>query len=134
MPISGVIAQLRTTNLNESIRFYTETLGLTLEFRYEDFYAGIRAGTQVFHLKLVDQTDPSIAFVDRGDHFHLYFDTDDIVVTANALKRRGVPFVKDGHETPWGTREFAVKTIRATSCTSGSGRDESGTRVISGRA
>jgi catechol 2,3-dioxygenase-like lactoylglutathione lyase family enzyme len=109
MPISGVIAQLRTTNLNESIHFYTKTLGLTLEFQYEDFYAGIRAGTQVFHLKLVDQIDPSIAFVDRGDHFHLYFDTDSIALTADALKRRGVPFVQDVHETPWGTREFAVK-------------------------
>jgi hypothetical protein len=24
--------------------------GLTLEFQYEDFYAGIRAGNEVFHL------------------------------------------------------------------------------------
>jgi catechol 2,3-dioxygenase-like lactoylglutathione lyase family enzyme len=109
MPISGVIAQLRTTNLNESIQFYTKTLGLTLEFQYEDFYAGVRAGTQLVHLKLVDQIDPSIAFVDRGDHFHLYFDTEGIAATADALRRRGVAFVKDLHETPWGTREFAVK-------------------------
>ena len=109
MAISGVIAQLRTTNLNESIQFYTKTLGLTLEFQYEDFYAGVRAGTQLVHLKLVDQTDPSIAFVDRGDHFHLYFDTEGIAETAAALRRRGVAFVKDVHKTPWGTREFAVK-------------------------
>jgi catechol 2,3-dioxygenase-like lactoylglutathione lyase family enzyme len=109
MPISGVIAQLRTTNLSESIHFYTNTLGLTLEFQYEDFYAGVRAGRQLVHLKLVDQTDPSIAFVDRGDHFHLYFDTEGIAVTADTLRRRGVVFVRDVHETPWGTREFAVK-------------------------
>ena len=109
MSISGVIAQLRTTSLNESIHFYTNTLGLTLEFQYEDFYAGIRAGTQLFHLKLVDQTDPSVAFVERGNHFHLYFDTEDIAVTADALRRRGVAFVKDVQETPWDTREFAVK-------------------------
>ncbi len=25
-------------------------VGLTLEFQYEDFYAGIRAGDQIFHL------------------------------------------------------------------------------------
>ena len=60
MPISSVIAQLRTTDLNESIRFYTHEIGLTLEFQYEDFYAGIRAGNQVFHLKLVEERDPSI--------------------------------------------------------------------------
>ena len=69
MRISGAIPQLRTTDLGSSIRFYTEKVGLTLEFQYEDFYAGIRAGGQVFHLKLADQKVPSIAFVDRGGTF-----------------------------------------------------------------
>ena len=109
MAIANVITQLRTTNLGQSIRFYTEKLGLTLEFEYEDFYAGIRAGQQVFHLKLVDEKDPSIEFVDKGDHFHLYFWTDDVRATADALKRNGVPLVTDVHETPWGTRELTIK-------------------------
>ena len=107
--ISGVIAQLRTTDLGASIRFYTTRLGMALDFQYEDFYAGIRAGQQVFHLKRVDEPDPSIAFVDRGDHFHLYFQTDDVRATAAALERNGVRLVRDVHETPWGTREFVVK-------------------------
>lgn len=80
MKITGAIPQLRTTDLAASIRFYTTKLGLTLEFQYEDFYAGIRAGNQVFHLKLSDEKDPSIAFVARGEHFH-----------------------------PWETRELAVQ-------------------------
>ena len=109
MRISGVIAQLRTTDLAGSIRFYTDTVGLPLEFRYQDFYAGIRAGSQVFHLKLVDERDPSIEFVDRGEHFHLYLETDDAAAMAAALSERGVRLVRDVHETPWGTREFAVK-------------------------
>jgi catechol 2,3-dioxygenase-like lactoylglutathione lyase family enzyme len=109
MGISGVIAQLRTTDLKESIRFYTQEIGLALEFRYEDFYAGIRAGNQVFHLKLVDEKDPSIKFVDDGEHFHLYFGTDDVEAAAEALRRRGIRLTKDVHETPWGTKEFAVK-------------------------
>jgi predicted enzyme related to lactoylglutathione lyase len=109
MAISSVIAQLRTTDLNESIRFYTEKVGLTLDFKYEDFYAGIRAGTQIFHLKLVDVKDPSIKFVDDGEHFHLYFGTDDIAALAETLKSRGIALMKDVHETPWGTREFTLK-------------------------
>jgi len=84
-------------------------VGLTLEFQYEDFYASIRAGRQLFHLKLVDQKDPSIAFVEKGDHFHFYRETDDAAATADALKRNGVRLVKDVHETRWGTREFAIK-------------------------
>ena len=47
MTITGAISQLRTTDLAESIRFYTAVVGLTLEFQYEDFYAGIRAGNQI---------------------------------------------------------------------------------------
>lgn len=109
MPISGAIAQLRTTDLAASIDFYTRQLGLPLEFRYQDFYAGIRAGTQVFHLKLVDEKDPSIEFVDEGGHFHLYLETDDAAATADAWKRKGVRLLKGVHETAWGTREFVIQ-------------------------
>ena len=72
MKVAGIIPQLRTTDLDTSIRFYTTQLGFTLDFRYEDFYAGLRAGSAELHLKLVDAKDPSIPFVDHGDHFHLY--------------------------------------------------------------
>ncbi len=109
MTISSVIAQLRTTDLDESVRFYTEKIGLALEFRYEDFYAGIRAGSQIFHLKLVDSKDPSIKFVDDGEHFHLYFGTDDVATLAEMLKQRGIRLAQDVHATPWGTRELVIK-------------------------
>ena len=109
MPILSASTQLRTTDLAASIRFYTTKVGLTLEFQYEDFYAGIRAGDQLFHLKQVDEVDPSIEFVDKGGHFHLYFVTDDIEATAEALKKNGVPLIWDVHETAWGTRELVIK-------------------------
>jgi catechol 2,3-dioxygenase-like lactoylglutathione lyase family enzyme len=109
MAISGVVPQLRTTDLKSSIRFYTTKLGLQLEFQYQDFYAGIRAGNQVFHLKLVDEKDPSIQFVEDGEHFHLYLETNDIAAAAAALKANGVSLVKDVHDTPWGTREVVIK-------------------------
>src|SRR4030095_4464329 len=107
--VAGVIPPLRTADLAASIRFYTEKVGFTLEFQYEDFYAGIRAGRQVFHLKLADEKDPSIDFVDRDGHFHLYFETDDAASAAEGLARRGVALVTRLHETPWGTREFVIK-------------------------
>lgn len=109
MSVLGVISQIRTTNLDESIDFYVSKLGLELEFKYEDFYAGITAGDQVFHLKLVDEKDPSIDFVSEGDHLHLYFTTDDLKNKANELEESGVIFTKKIHETPWGTMEFYIK-------------------------
>jgi len=57
MKIAQVIPQLRTTDLDVSIRFYTDRLGFTLDFGYSDFYAGIRAGGHVV------------------EHFHLYLET-----------------------------------------------------------
>jgi catechol 2,3-dioxygenase-like lactoylglutathione lyase family enzyme len=109
MKISEVIPQLRTTDLESSLNFYTTKLGMNIEFQYQDFYAGVRAGTQVFHLKQVDEKDPSIEFVDLGYHFHLYFETSDIETVANELKASGVTVVKDVHETPWATKELIIK-------------------------
>ena len=108
MRISNVIAQLRTTDLAGSIRFYTALPGFTLAFQYQDFYAGIRAGTQLFHLKLVDAKDPSIDVVARDEHFHLYFETPDVDAAADVCRRAGVRLVRDVHQTPWGTREFVL--------------------------
>lgn len=107
--ITDVIAQLRTTDLASSIDFYTTRLGFTLEFQYRDFYAGVRAGDHIVHLKLVDERDPSIPFVDHGDHFHLYIGTDDVVATAERLRQNGVRLEREVHETPWETREFVIK-------------------------
>jgi catechol 2,3-dioxygenase-like lactoylglutathione lyase family enzyme len=109
MRITDAVAQLRTTDLDASIAFYTEKLGLTLDFRFEDFYAGIRAGDRLFHLKLVDEKDPSIEWVAKEGHFHLYLETDDAEATAKILQNRGVPLVEDVHDTAWNTRELVLR-------------------------
>jgi len=56
MQITGVIPQLRTTDLAASIRFYTTKLGLTLEFQYEDSYAAaVAAGLKRNGVPLVKE-------------------------------------------------------------------------------
>jgi catechol 2,3-dioxygenase-like lactoylglutathione lyase family enzyme len=107
--IVNIIAQLRTTDLAASIRFYTERLGFTLEFQYQDFYAGVRAGAHVIHLKHIEETDPSNAFVEHGGHFHLYLETDNLMEAAERMRLNGVAFEQEVHETEWGTREFVIK-------------------------
>ena len=108
MKITGIVPQLRTTDMASSIRFFTEKLGFSVEFRFQDFYTGIRAGSQIFHLKLVDEKDPSIAYVEEGEHFHLYLEASGIADIAAQLKANGVALVKDVHETPWNTREIVI--------------------------
>ncbi len=109
MTIKGIVPQLRTTDMGSSIRFYTEKLGFTVDFKYEDFYAGVRCGDQTIHLKFVSHRDPSISYVNEGGHLHLYLETDGVADFAKHLKTLGVSVVKDVHETPWQTREFVIK-------------------------
>ncbi len=107
MTLSTVATQIRTTNLNESIEFYVSRLGFELDFRFGDFYAGIKvAEGQVFHLKLVDEKDPSVDFVRAGGHLHLFFATDDVDAAAESCRRNGVTLHRDVANTAWGTREF----------------------------
>ena len=108
MQISNIAPQLRTTDLESSIRFYTSLPGFVLAFQYEGFYAGIRAGDRLFHLKLVDSKDASIDAVARDGHLHLYFDTPDVMAAAEEVRRAGVPLEEEVHTTPWGTREFVI--------------------------
>ena len=108
MMIRAIILQLRTTDIASSVHFYTEKLGFTVEFNYQDFYVGIRAGEHLIHLKLVDEQDPSITYVDEGGHIHLYLETENVTAFAELLKARGVRMVEDVHETEWNTREFII--------------------------
>jgi hypothetical protein len=48
----------------------------------------------------VDEKDFSIEFVANGEHFHVYFETDDAATAADLLKRNGVRLVKYVHDTP----------------------------------
>ncbi len=106
MSVATITPQLRTTDLDRTIRFYTERLGLELDFRHSDFYAGIRCGNGGFHLKRVDAPDPSIAFVHDGGHLHLYLGVDDVDVFGERLRATGVELLQPPCDTAWGTREL----------------------------
>jgi catechol 2,3-dioxygenase-like lactoylglutathione lyase family enzyme len=107
--IASVTPQLRTTDLAGSIRFYTETLGFQLAFQYQDFYAGVCAGSYVVHLKLVDEPDPAIDWVRKAEHVDLYLEVDDVRSAAAELEAKDVRLTRGVHETPWRTREITLE-------------------------
>jgi catechol 2,3-dioxygenase-like lactoylglutathione lyase family enzyme len=109
MTISRITSQLRTTDIESTIRFYVDVVGLSVDFRYSDFYAGLGAGQHRFHLKLSDEPDPSIPFVRAEKHFHLYLDTNDVDVVAERLRSHGVVLRQDPIDTEWGTRELVFE-------------------------
>jgi catechol 2,3-dioxygenase-like lactoylglutathione lyase family enzyme len=107
--IRGAAPQLRTTDLAASIRFYTEVLGLELAFEHGGFYAGLRAGATIIHLKHVDAPDPSIRFVADGGHLHLWLEAEDVDAVAARATAKGVALVAPPHDTAWGTRECVLR-------------------------
>ena len=109
MEIQELVPQLRTTDLERAIRFYTEKLGFALAFRYQDFYAGVSCGERTIHLKLVDDPDPGIDFVRRGQHLHLHFGVRDIEAAFRQVGEAGVKVVEGISDRPWGTTEFVIE-------------------------
>ena len=94
------IVQLRFTDLTEAIDFYVVKLGCDLEFRYGDFYAGIRVADQLIHLKLVDTQEPNVEWVRQNEHLHLMFPVDDLDKTRQGLLARDVA-VSSIRRQPW---------------------------------
>ena len=54
MTITQLSPQIIVSDLQRSIVFYTTQLGFNVEFRYEDFYAGIIKDGFSIHLKSGD--------------------------------------------------------------------------------
>ncbi|MBR0654088.1 VOC family protein [Roseomonas arctica] len=60
MSVRAIVAQLRATDREASIRFYTQRMGWALAWRFGDGYAAIEAAGQMVHIKHVAEPGPSI--------------------------------------------------------------------------
>jgi len=108
MLIAAIATQLRVFDLERSVRFYIDRLGFTQEFCHGDFYIGLRAAGTSLHLKKVDAPDPSIPFVQAGDHLHLYLTVSDIDAAFKEI-RGNAEVVAPITTKPWGLREFTIR-------------------------
>ncbi|MDE0177330.1 MAG: VOC family protein [Gammaproteobacteria bacterium] len=109
MDIEELVPQLRTSDLERAIGFYTRKLGFALSFRYQDFYAGVSCGDRMIHLKLVDDPDPGIEFVRSGQHLHIHLGVRDIHAAFRQVQEAGVKIVEEISERPWGMTEFVIE-------------------------
>ena len=99
--------QFVVADLERSINFYTQTLGFELDFRYEDFYAGITRSGYSIHLKLGDPDVEEIAKRCENEHLHLSFSVEDIHSLFDAIKSSGLSIIQPLREMPYGT-EFYI--------------------------
>ncbi len=105
--IKKMSPQLLVTDLENSILFYTEKLGFELEFRYEDFYAGITKDGCSIHLKC---GNPSIELrKSKREHFDLdiVFSVNDVEELYRQMQENSIDIVQPLCERPYG-KEFYI--------------------------
>jgi catechol 2,3-dioxygenase-like lactoylglutathione lyase family enzyme len=95
---------LAVTDIKRAIAFYTGKLGFSLEFTYEDFYAGIIKDGHSIHLKAGDFVEGPGRSTDELD---ITFYVDNIEGLYEALLDRSVDIVQPLREMPYG-REFYI--------------------------
>ena len=94
--------QVRVAHLEHSIEFYTKKLGFNLDFRYEDFYAGVVRDGHSIHLK--SGTPPGGNRKKRED-LDITFSVDKIDHLYEELLSKSVEILQPLREMPYG-KEF----------------------------
>jgi catechol 2,3-dioxygenase-like lactoylglutathione lyase family enzyme len=101
--------QLLVADLERSIEFYTRMLDFTLDFRYEDFYAGLTKEGFSIHLK-VDNYSPEQQLEQRSENnqnLEITFSVTHIDQLYHALSAKGMTFAQPLRKMPYGT-EFYI--------------------------
>ncbi|WP_342084953.1 glyoxalase superfamily protein [Dyadobacter sp. OTU695] len=105
--IKQITPILRVINLELAIQFYMEQLGFKLDFRYEDFYAGIEKDGHPVHLKMVDRIAGE-DFMRRNDEdVCLLFSVNDIAELFQEISAKPIHIVQPLREMPYG-KEFYI--------------------------
>jgi len=85
------------TDLKEAVSFYEETLGLKKKYEFKDYAGfdccGVEIGLQLGGKKEKREAMPCVNFL-----------VDDVDAEYQALRRKGVKFIKKPEDTLWGGR------------------------------
>ncbi len=99
--------QFLVSDLEESIRFYTEELGFSLNFRYADFYAGINCNGHSIHLKLAEVSQEERKQRRENEHLDITFGVLEIETIFKEITTKNVAVIQPLREMPYG-KEFYI--------------------------
>jgi predicted enzyme related to lactoylglutathione lyase len=102
--ITSLSPLLRVKDIDSAIEYYTSVLGFTLDFRYEDFYAGVSRDGFSIHLKVGRMRQRQVSETDDID---MTFAVDDVAVLYEELTNNHATIVQPLREMPYG-KEFYV--------------------------
>lgn len=105
--LTNLRSVLAVQDLATSVRFYREKLGFGLDFEVPGWAFLSRDQFQV----MLGECKDAMAAHETGDHsYFAYVTVDGIDTLHRELVSKGVPFVQDIADKPWGMREFGVRT------------------------
>ena len=105
--IKKMSPQLLVTDLEHSIEFYTKKLGFDLEFRYEDFYAGIIKDSCSIHLKSGKPAIEERKSKKENDGLDIVFSVEDVENLYEEFVNKSVEIIQPLCDRPYG-REFYI--------------------------
>jgi predicted enzyme related to lactoylglutathione lyase len=105
--IRGMSPLLLVTDLERSMAFYGEHLGFAIDFRYEDFYAGMVKGGCTIHFKCGKPNPRGGRDGGKSEELDLVFSVTDIKELYDAMKGGGVEIIQSLREMPYG-HEFYI--------------------------
>ena len=107
--IAGIAPQFLVDDLDRAIAYYRDTLGFTVDFTYESFYAGVSRDGFMIHLKEAPKTAADRPHRKQNEHLDAYITVSGIRDLYAELRTRGAETIKPLEERPWGFLDFYVE-------------------------
>ncbi len=105
--ISCMSPQFVVSDLDKSLQFYTEQLSFDINFRYEDFYAGIGCDGHSIHLKAGSPSREERERRRKDEDLDLYFGVTDIDSYYEHILSRDIEVIQPMRKMPYG-KEFYI--------------------------
>jgi catechol 2,3-dioxygenase-like lactoylglutathione lyase family enzyme len=105
--IRGMSPLLLVADLDRSLAFYGGHLGFAIDFRYEDFYAGMVNGSFTIHFKCGKPHQAEREKRKKNEDLDLVFAVSAIGDLYDLMKEGPVPIVQPLREMPYG-KEFYI--------------------------
>ena len=99
--------QFLVTDIDRSIEFYTKTLGFAIDFRYEDFYAGVVKDGCSIHLKTGRPSLEERKNKRSNEDLDIVFSVDGIEELYKELSNKPIEIIQPLRHMPYG-KEFYI--------------------------